>query len=394
MKALVISILCILIRMELVSVIEVGVSGARSPNLDIPPGEFYESGLNELTPIGVRQQYLLGFYHKQTWSRLFLDSNYNEYQVYVRSINTNSSIMSCYAHTMGLYKVNSAETLTPAQIRLARPPVFNDSIFPYLETILGSYPLPYKLYPIPTHVFNPEIDPLAVDICPKANKLISEEYLASTEVDQLMKDYSDSINDVKTTYSFPDALVGKLMLPEIIYDIYAAHFDSRALGLHPVTALRMLELGNKMAPYAYCGKLDSSSCKLLAHNLNAYIIDIADDIVYDYTHKAKEERRCYTLLMTSDKMFVALLKSWGYMMDKMVPPASFLLISISKKDEHEATQASDFTIKVTLSTEKGKAPMNLPICTNGECDMPTYLSNMEKVLIKTTNITKECSITN
>ena len=130
MKTVILSLLCILLaRTELVSVVQVGVSGARSPIQRMPPDQVYESGLNELTPIGVRQQYLLGYYQKTTWGRVFLDPYYNENQIYVRSINTNSSIMSCYAQSMGLYRGNGNETLSQAQIKLDHPPVYNNYIF-------------------------------------------------------------------------------------------------------------------------------------------------------------------------------------------------------------------------------------------------------------------------
>jgi len=73
MKYLSILSLLVLSHFELVAVITIGASGARSPINDMPPREVYEEGLNELTPIGVRQQYLLGYYHSATWAKLFLD---------------------------------------------------------------------------------------------------------------------------------------------------------------------------------------------------------------------------------------------------------------------------------------------------------------------------------
>ena len=144
-------------------------------------------------------------------------------------------------------------------------------------------------------------------------------------------------------------------------------------------------------PLSYCGKADGNGCKLLAHQLNAYIIDIADDIVYDYSHKAKEERRSYTLLMTTDKMFAALLKSWGYLTDKAIPPASYVTVMVNRKDDPSAITTKDFSVIVKYASEKGKPAMPVGICTNGECDMDTYLSNMQKALVNTKNITADCT---
>ena len=65
--------------------------------------------------------------------------------------------------------------------------------------------------------------------------------MANTAVDQLINEYSAYLEDVKNTYKLPDVMIGKLFLPELVSDILAADFDSRALGLHPPSLLLKLE---------------------------------------------------------------------------------------------------------------------------------------------------------
>ena len=76
--------------------------GAKSPlyvndaNRDLFTEE-WTYGPGVLTPVGYRMLYLLGTKDRQTYSS-FLSSNYKSNEVYVRSGNTNSTLMSADAY--------------------------------------------------------------------------------------------------------------------------------------------------------------------------------------------------------------------------------------------------------------------------------------------------------
>ena len=379
-------------RNELVSVVEITIPGAQSPVTDIPPGEYYEEGLSDLTPIGLRQHYVLGYYHKSKWAQKFLDGVYNGDQFYSRSINTNASIQSTYAHTMGIYPYNANFTLDTNQIRLARPPVFNDSIFDYVETILGPFPLPFKFYPIPVHVFDPTTDPLDTYSCKNANTQREKEFNDSSDVTAIMTQYNAVINEeVLTIYKLPQTNSERNNWIRLLFDILAADFDSRATGLHVTTLRSLREMADKLIPFYYYGKGEATA-KLRAHRFNEMLSDIFDDVVSDYLKKTKEERICYTLLMTTDTMMGSLLKSWGFDSTKMIPYASSILISVTRADDHNATKAEDFTVKVAYSHEKGKPADILNVCAGvADCKINTFLDALNKARVQSVkNITEAC----
>lgn len=87
---------------------EVSRHGARAP-LKIENEEKWEEAPGELTSQGERMHYLIGNHLRSTLidELKFLDPEFNNQQVYVRSTVVNRTIMSARSQLLGLYPPES-----------------------------------------------------------------------------------------------------------------------------------------------------------------------------------------------------------------------------------------------------------------------------------------------
>ena len=125
-------------------------SGTRNPsnlspyNKDIF-GKSWLSGHSALTPVGKRQQFLLGRYIRTKYSQLISD-DYEPHEVFISATNDNHTIQSAYAQIRGLYP--SSPELTPIQLKNAVPPNCSLNI-----SSLNNKTLPDDIMIIPVHTF-------------------------------------------------------------------------------------------------------------------------------------------------------------------------------------------------------------------------------------------------
>jgi len=133
-------------------------NGARAPiegfdenNLDLLGEKWDNPG--ELTPSGLRMHYFLGIRNRKLWGN-FISSVYDPKEVYVKSTDFNSTIMSAQAHLQGLFPVSSGPILNAIQIERGIPPV-TSAVIDDMITKLGDSALPNKMQITPVHIFNP-----------------------------------------------------------------------------------------------------------------------------------------------------------------------------------------------------------------------------------------------
>lgn len=127
----------------------------------------YGSGV--LTPVGYRMLYLLGTKDRQTYSS-FLSSNYKSSEIYVRSGNTNSTLMSADAYLQGLFPPGTGPELTPSQRSRAFPPTLRN-FGGFDVATFGAAALPRRTQVIPVHTFDNQDKKyffFNFDICTKA----------------------------------------------------------------------------------------------------------------------------------------------------------------------------------------------------------------------------------
>jgi len=72
------------------------------------------------------------------------------------------------------------------------------------------------MYPIPTHVFNPDVDPLNVNVCPAATTSILFKYMENKDVTKLIDDYHAYLGELRDTYKWDDNKIDRVYLPMVL----------------------------------------------------------------------------------------------------------------------------------------------------------------------------------
>ncbi len=113
------------------------------------------NGENELTNVGKRQQFLLGYRHYLTYIETgnknnLLNEIYDPREIYASSSESNRTIQSAYAQLHGLYQKGTL--LTEAQIPFSDPPN-NKDFFKVEKELLGKNTLPNNILVTPVHTF-------------------------------------------------------------------------------------------------------------------------------------------------------------------------------------------------------------------------------------------------
>ena len=149
-----------LIQSEVLFVLEHFRHGATGPSeldkygKDLMKNTWDETEVDELTPIGIRMQYILGLYFADRYKHLIPDK-YDPKTIYVSSVNDSKAIQSAIAHTSAFY-FGKSEELNDQTKERAIPPAYEMSQ-ELNNTIgnLGKATLPGRFQTIPIHIFHP-----------------------------------------------------------------------------------------------------------------------------------------------------------------------------------------------------------------------------------------------
>lgn len=133
--------------------------GARSPynNLNSTFHDWFGfqwEGTKELTSVGLRQHYLIGYSNRIRYINQtnLLSSSYDPREIFIISTDSNRTILSANAQLQGLYPPGTGPTLTPTQQDNAVPPN-NMTNFDEAKTELGELALPNQTTIAPVHSF-------------------------------------------------------------------------------------------------------------------------------------------------------------------------------------------------------------------------------------------------
>jgi len=194
--------------------------GARAPwkslnenNIDLL-GSRWE-GESQLTDVGIRQHYLLGYKNKQKYFSKMNITNYNPNEVSIFSTDTDRTIMSVYSELFGMFPPGSGPKLLKDQLPFAQPPIktFN---FSQKQDFLKDDVLQAGVAPFPVHLFDKYANYFNLNdpkLCPKVKdyqdqNIKSEKFLNYSN--SIIMNYGDriikllnktDINELKDYYS-------------------------------------------------------------------------------------------------------------------------------------------------------------------------------------------------
>lgn len=107
---------------------------------------------NQLTPVGMRMQYLLGRRNRVKYDN-FLSSSFKPNEVVVHSTKFNNTISSAQAHMQGLFPQGTGPNLSGYQRNVAYPPQGKTGYGDFVQEVFGAPALPYntQVFPIQTY---------------------------------------------------------------------------------------------------------------------------------------------------------------------------------------------------------------------------------------------------
>jgi hypothetical protein len=168
--------------------------GARGPlNLKKDGSDIYGETWNhdgELTEVGMRQHYLIGYRNRKRYSD-FLSSSFDPKEMYVISTNVNRTIMSAYSQLQGLFPDGTGPKLNDIQLKYALPPIGDLDYTDELKRLeKNALPNQSDVYPI--HLFDQNARYFYLrdsKICPGIEPLKKENLKK-----EILKNYIDNFN--------------------------------------------------------------------------------------------------------------------------------------------------------------------------------------------------------
>ena len=163
--------------------------GARTPysGMTEDPSGFIDCfgvpwiGIKELTGVGLRQHFLVGYRNRIRYmiDNKLLKETYDPREVYLISTDSNRTIMSANAQVQGLYIPGTALNLNEKQAKVAIPPV-EEGIFDDEQKILddnGYLTLPNGMNIMPIHTFFNQDHFIQLQdkkVCPKSKDIYTK----------------------------------------------------------------------------------------------------------------------------------------------------------------------------------------------------------------------------
>jgi hypothetical protein len=278
-----------LIQSEVLFVLEHFRHGATGPSeldkygKDLMKNTWDETEVDELTPIGIRMQYILGLYFADRYKHLIPDK-YDPKAIYVSSVNDSKAIQSAIAHTSAFY-FGKGDELNDQTKERAKPPVNNLN-----ETIiesLGYEALPGNFQTIPIHIFHPyEHDFLLQEEngdC-KAVKEIRESNL-KTEVFKKIKEKFE--NEILSLWENSEIIINKKASTFEKIKLICENFFVNDANNNSFTSLKERAFNNNETKF---NDFKSSCNEALSAKLFNYIFN-PEQIYFTYVTQSKQMRK-------------------------------------------------------------------------------------------------------
>ena len=335
----------------------------------------YWDNPGELTGVGERMQYLLGFRNRIRYikNQNFLSEKFDPHEILIYSTNYNRTLVSCYSQLQGLYpQVDSkGEPLSQGQINNAIPQVDLSNNDIQKEIInLGNYSLPYNMILAPVRMINDNEKKAHIhklDGCDKKKDEINEQniknniYIAQ-DVNNFNKKYEDQINKLFNTknkkYSYKE-------ISDLCGSVLPAYTDSRECSELKNAGFDLDDINNycwehHRVKYLYENHGDEG--KLLAHadssktmqevlfymkrRLDADITEInEDENIKDYSRPRMIMLSGHDTSLASNEIFLIYALGLNENETFMTPKfASQLALEVKTKKEGKTSSYSDYKV--------------------------------------------------
>ena len=174
--------------------------GARSPyrrfqgNNSLDLFNMSWSGIQELTDVGKRQHFLIGYRNHQRYivEKKLINQTYDPREVHIFSTNKNRTIESAASQLQGLYLAGEGPNLTDAQRERAVPPI-NEELYIEKYEEMENEVFPGQINVIPIHI---------LDETYKVNRLFDEDHCKGlkgnekkNEEREVVKNFLKDLND-------------------------------------------------------------------------------------------------------------------------------------------------------------------------------------------------------
>jgi len=227
--------------------------GARAPwksidknNVDLFGSKWV--GDSQLTSVGIRQHYLLGYKNKQKYFNQLNITQYNPNEIAIYSTDTDRTIMSVYSELFGMFRPGTGSKLSEEQKQYAEPPIKSFD-FSEKKKFLKDDVLAYGVNPLPVHLFDkyanyfhlydPKLCPGVVDY-QEQNKN-SEKF--QNYSNNIIKDYGEKIIKLVNYSNITDLKSYEKMY--FVFDTFIANlFDGRNLSKFNETGINLEEFKN------------------------------------------------------------------------------------------------------------------------------------------------------
>eukprot|EP00826_Nyctotherus_ovalis_P048959 TRINITY_DN5834_c0_g1_i3.p1 TRINITY_DN5834_c0_g1~~TRINITY_DN5834_c0_g1_i3.p1 ORF type:complete len:379 (-),score=108.64 TRINITY_DN5834_c0_g1_i3:60-1196(-) len=317
-------------------------TGTVTPKFPVPEKswrDWDEKGPDELTAMGMREQYLLGYELRRRYNST-LDQDSIIDQVYVRMIDHNCTIMSGQAFLRGFLRDNKA-TLNDAQLNKADPPIAVDS---YFKQKIGSLVLPSGVGTLPFHTFYPHNnDVLDSCYCKNAHSKNLKTFNKTKEVqDILNKHLSDFTKFAREKYNqivkFPEHV-------HFLEAVQSAIHQFKETSLDKETESRIYEFADAL--YFDARTVDKDSVKYQTSEAFNFIKQfIESNTVSNMKNFTRKQNRRIAFFFIEDLMMTSVLKRMEMKSKGILPAASILTFQVT------GTNTKDLKVQVKLNDEE------------------------------------------
>lgn len=185
---------CVFAETQNVFLAQLTAEGARSNTGPNPFDTEFEYGPHEITSMGLRQHYLVGYDLAYNYrEKLKLNRVYSPWQVAIRSTNHNYTLMGAQSELEALFPPEAREDLSKDQAELAVPPGNIDSIKDEIDDLeYKIMPKNFQTLPIHAQDFNKDTV-LMQEWCSKVSDITDKSVQDKEWEEAITKNYTEAI---------------------------------------------------------------------------------------------------------------------------------------------------------------------------------------------------------